>query len=169
MSSNNSFSSRSNARRNPFVHASNADDNGASEMSAQGHERNNSALLSLGESGALDIPMGGGRRHGRAGSYDASTLPVPDDEFLARSLREQESLELAASKIAEQRLSFDKPRPVLRMHKDQAMSVPPSADTTPQKQPRKVSSKRTRGTQNLSPEVFRRSFQIRYRRCFYLI
>jgi phosphatidylinositol 4-kinase B len=135
MSSNNSFSSRSNARRNPFVHASNADDNGASEMSAQGHERKNSALLSLGESGALDIPMGGGRRHGRAGSYDASTLPVPDEEFLARSLREQESLELAASKIAEQRLSFDKPRPVLRMHKDQAMSVPPSAETTPQKQP----------------------------------
>ena len=36
-------------------------------------------LLSLGESGALDIPMGGGRRHGRSGSYDASTLPVPDE------------------------------------------------------------------------------------------
>ena len=35
------------------MHASNADDNGASEMSAQGHERKNSALLSLGESGAL--------------------------------------------------------------------------------------------------------------------
>jgi len=57
------------------------------------------------------------------------------ESLLARSLREQESLELAASKIAEQRLSFDKPRPVLRMHKDQAMSVPPSAETTPQKQP----------------------------------
>ena len=135
ISSSNSFSSRSNARRNPFMHASNAGDNGASEMSSQGHERKNSALLSLGESGALDIPMGGGRRHGRAGSYDASTLPVPDEEFLARSLREQESLELAASKIAEQRLSFDKPRPVLQMRKDQAMSVPPSAETTPQKQP----------------------------------
>ena len=133
ISSNNSFSSRSNSRRNPFVHAINVGDN-TSETNMQGHERKNSALLSLGESGALDIPMGGGRRHGRSGSYDASTLPVPDEEFLTRSLREQESLEFAASKIAEQRLSFDNPRPVMQMHKDQALSVPPSAETTPQKQ-----------------------------------
>ena len=76
ISSNNSFSSRSNSRRNPFVHAINVGDN-TSETNTQGHERKNSALLSLGESGALDIPMGGGRRHGRSGSYDASTLPVP--------------------------------------------------------------------------------------------
>ena len=51
------------------MHASNADDNGASEMSAQGHERRIPCFRSA--VGALDIPMGGGRRHGRAGSYDA--------------------------------------------------------------------------------------------------
>jgi phosphatidylinositol 4-kinase B len=129
-----SFSGGGGVRRNPFLHQSNNSNVGDSSATAQNasHDRRNSMLHSLGESGALDIPMGGGRRHGRAGSYDASSLPVPDEEFLARSLKEKESMELAASRIAEQRLSFDQPRPIM-MSADHTVSSPPSAETTPQK------------------------------------